>query len=236
MILDDFFKAVRQLTDPAFLRVLALGLGLTLALFLAFYLGFVTVMGWILPDSLNLPWIGEITWIDTALSWASIPLMLVLSAFLMIPVASAFTGLFLDRIAAAVEARHYAHLPPGRDLGVIAGLGDGLKFLGVLIVANIAALVLYLLFSPAAPLIFWGLNGFLLGREYAQMVALRYHDAAGARAFRRRHSGTIFAAGVLMTIPLTIPVLNLLVPILGAATFTHLYHRISAPMSPSRTG
>jgi len=229
MIFNDFFKAVGQLGDPKFLGVLALGLGLTVALLLAFYLGFVTLIGWFVPETLALPWIGEITWVDNALSWAAVPLMLVLSAFLMIPVASAFTGLFLDQIAAAVEARHYPHLAPGRDIGIVEGLGDGLKFLGVLIGANILALVLYIFFAPAAPLIFWGLNGFLLGREYAQMVALRRSDAAGARAFRRRHSGTIFAAGVLMAVPLTIPVLNLLVPVLGAATFTHLYHRINAP-------
>ena len=28
--------------------------------------------------------------------------------------------------------------------------------------------------------------------------------------------------------PLTVPVVNLLVPILGAAAFTHLYHRLEA--------
>ena len=227
MIFNDFLKAVRQLTDPMFLGVLGLGIGLTVALLLGFYLLFVALIGWFIPETLSLPWIGDITWVDNALSWAAIPLMLVLSAFLMVPVASAFTGIFLDRIAAAVEAKHYSHLPPGRDIGFIEGLGDGLKFLGVLIVANLLALILYVIFTPLAPFIFWGLNGFLLGREYAQMVALRRSDAAGARAFRRRHSGTIFAAGVMMAVPLTIPVVNLLVPVLGAATFTHLYHRIN---------
>jgi hypothetical protein len=89
------------------------------------------------------------------------------------------------------------------------------------------ALVLYLIFTPLAPILFWVVNGVLLGREYAQLVALRRSDAAGAAAFRKRHRPTIFAAGVLMAVPLTIPVVNLLVPILGAATFTHLYHRLT---------
>ena len=228
MIFGDFFRALGQIGDRRFLGVLGLGIGLTVGLLLAFYLAFVTLIGWFVPDTLSLPWVGEITWVDNALSVAAVPLMLVLSAFLMVPVASAFTGLFLDRIAAAVEAQHYPALPPAREIGIIEGLGDGLKFLGVLIVANIAALVLYVFFAPLAPFIFWGLNGFLLGREYAQMVALRRSDAVGAKAFRRRHSGTIFAAGVLMAVPLTIPLVNLLVPVLGAATFTHLYHRLMA--------
>jgi CysZ protein len=89
------------------------------------------------------------------------------------------------------------------------------------------ALVLYLIFTPLAPILFWVVNGILLGREYAQLVALRrigrgrgrrVPQASPAHDLRRRR-----ADGV----PLTIPVVNLLVPILGAATFTHLYHRLS---------
>jgi CysZ protein len=34
-------------------------------------------------------------------------------------------------------------------------------------------------------------------------------------------------AGILMALPLTIPLMNLFIPILGAATFTHLYHRLA---------
>lgn len=227
MIFSDFFKAVAQMGDGRFLGVMGMGIGLTVALLVAIYLFFMTLIGWLVPDTFSLPWIGEITWVDNALSWAAIPLMLMLSIVLMVPVASAFTGLFLDRIAAAVEDSHYPTLPPAREIGILEGLGDGLKFLGVLVAANLVALVFYLFLAPFAPIIFWVLNGFLLGREYAQMVALRRSDAAGARAFRRRHSLTIFAAGVLMTVPLTIPVVNLLVPVLGAATFTHLYHRLT---------
>lgn len=39
---------------------------------------------------------------------------------------------------------------------------------------------------------------------------------------------TIWGAGIVMALPLTIPGLNLLIPVLGAASFTHLYHRLSA--------
>ena len=141
------------------------------------------------------------------------------------------------RIAAAVERKHYPHLPPARSIGLVEGIVDAVKFLAVLIGVNLAALVLYVIFTPLAPILFWVVNGILLGREYGQLVALRRSDAAGAKAFRRKHRPTIFAAGVLMAVPLTIPVVNLLVPILGAATFTHLYHRLSGTASsPARSG
>ncbi|MGP1357049.1 EI24 domain-containing protein [Roseicyclus sp.] len=232
MILSDFLKALGQLTDGRFLGVLAAGLGLTVALLIGFFFLFVTIIGWVVPESFTLPWNIEITWVDNALTWAGVPLMLVLSVFLMVPVASAFIGLFLETIAAAVERKHYPNLPPARSIGVLEGLLDALKFLGVLIAVNLVALVAYLLVPPLAPFLFWIVNGVLLGREYGQLVALRRSDAAGAAAFRRRHRPTLFAAGVLMAVPLTIPVVNLLVPILGVATFTHIHHRLSGVSSP----
>jgi len=220
-------KAVGQLADPRFWGVLALGLGLTAGLLLAFCAAVVALVGRLLPDAVTLPWIGPVAWLDDVLVWTAIPLVLLLSTVLMAPVAAAFTGLFLDRIADAVEARHYPHLPPARRIGLAEGLGDGLRFLGVVLAANLAASVAYIAFAPIAPVLFWAVNGALLGREYGQMVALRRTDGAGAAAFRRAHRGTLFAAGVLMAAPLTIPVVNLLVPVLGAATFTHLHHRLT---------
>lgn len=226
MIPDAVLKALGQLSDPRFRAVLLKGLGLTLALLAAVYWLFMTVLGWVLPDAVTLPWIGEIRWLDDVVSWASIPLMLVLSAFLMVPVASVFISLFLDDVADAVEERHFPGLAPAPRIGLAEGLRDGLAAMGVIVLANLLALVAYLLLAPAAPFIFIALNGFLLGREYFQLVALRRLGRDGARAARRRHAATIWAAGALMAAPLAVPVVNLFVPILGAATFTHLFHRL----------
>lgn len=237
MIFDAFLKALGQLTDRRFLGVLGLGIGLTIGLLVAFYAVFAWVIGWFVPDSFSLPWLGEITWVDNALTFAGIPLMLILSIFLMVPVSCAFMGMFLDRVAEAVEDRHYPGLPAARGLSLIEALADVGKFLGILTIVNLFALILYILFAPLAPILFWVVNGILLGREYGQMVALRRMDAAGAAAFRRTNRPTLFAAGILMAVPLTIPVVNILVPILGAATFTHLYHMLSAARTiPSRNG
>ncbi len=226
MILDAISRGLAQLPDPRFRRVLFLGVGLTLALLFAVTVAFVWLVGWFVPDTFALPWIGEITWVDDALSWAVVPLMLVLSVFLMVPVASAFTGIFLDDVADAVEAEHYAQLGPAPKLSLAETLRDSAGFLGVIVAANLAALVLYLLLAPLAPLIFVALNGYLLGREYFQLIAMRRLGRAGAREARRRNAATIWITGAIMAIPLTIPVVNLFVPILGAATFTHLYHRL----------
>jgi len=105
-------------------------------------------------------------------------------------------------------------------------IAESAKFLGVIVGVNLLAVVFYLIFAPLAPLIFWAVNGLLLGREYATQVAQRRLGTAGARVFRKRHRGQIWLAGMLMAVPLTIPLVNLLIPILGVASFTHLFHRL----------
>ena len=226
MIPAAFLAAVGQMGDRRFRWVLIQGVGLTLALLFAAYFVIFQGVQWLLPDCFALPWVGEICFVEAILSWGSVLLMLVLSVFLMVPVASAFTGLFLDDVADAVEDRHYPTLPPAPRVPLAENIRESLGFLGVIVVANIAALILY--FTPLAPFVFYGLNGFLLGREYYRMIAVRRLGRAGAKAAYKRNFATIWAVGALMAVPLTVPVLNLLVPILGVATFTHLYHRLES--------
>jgi len=226
MIFNDFGKALSQIGDPRFRGVVLKGVGLTLALLIAIYIAFIWFLNWILPDPVVLPLIGEVAWLNEVLSGASLLVMIFVSSFLMIPVASAFTSLFLDDVADAVEARHFPHLSKAPHVSFLDGLRDSLKFLGVLIVANLLAIILYLFFPFAAPLIFVAMNGFLLGREYFQLIALRRLGRDGAKRARSKHAATIWLAGTLMAAPLTIPILNLIIPVLGAATFTHLFHRL----------
>lgn len=226
MILSAFLKALGQFGDPRFRRVLWLGIGLTIALLIGATSGFVWLLDWLTGEQVFLPIIGEVTWLDDLVSWSSLFLMMFLSIFLMVPVASAITSLFLDEVAQAVEDRHYPHLPPVAKVPFGDALRDTVNFLGVLIAANILAIVLYFMFAPAAPLIFWALNGFLLGREYFTLAAMRRIGRDRAKALRARHLGKVWLAGTLMAIPLSVPLVNLFIPILGAATFTHLFHSV----------
>lgn len=226
MIFSAFLKAIGQLEDRKFRVVLAKGIGITLCVLFAFAAFLVWGAGWLVGDSLTLPWIGEITWVDNVLSWAMVPVTILMSVFLMVPVASAVTGLFLEDVAQAVEDRHYPSVGRAESVPFGDAVMDGLGFLGVLALANIVALVLYLVFAPLAPFIFWALNGFLLGREYFILAAMRRVGRVEAKRLWKRHIATIWAGGVLMALPLSVPIVNLLVPVLGAATFTHLYHQL----------
>lgn len=226
MILGAFFKALGQIGDPRFRRVLGLGLLLTIALLFGAYAGFLALIEAFVGPEATLPLIGEVQWVDDLLRWSSLLVMILLSTFLMVPVASVITSMFLDDVAQAVEDRHYPHLPPVPRVPFFDGLRDSVNFLGVLILANLLALILYALFAPVAVFIFWGMNGFLLGREYFTLAAMRRVGRERARELRAQFSGTIWLAGVLMAVPLSVPLINLVIPILGAATFTHVFHAL----------
>lgn len=227
MILTAFFRALGQMGDPRFRRVLLLGIVLTIALLIAATTGLVWLMGWLTQGEAVQEMLGDVHWVGDLIQWGSLLVMLILSVFLMIPVASAITSMFLDEVARAVEDKHYPHLPTASSVPFWDAVRDTVNFLGLLLVANILALFLYVMMPPLSPFIFWGLNGFLLGREYFTLAAMRRVGRVKAKELRRAHSGTIWIAGILMAMPLSIPLINLVIPILGAATFTNLFHLLN---------
>ncbi|KEJ89073.1 EI24 domain-containing protein [Sulfitobacter donghicola] len=234
-IFSAFGLALGQLGDPRFRKVLLLGIGLTLALLIGAAAGFVWLIDWLAGESVWLPVLGEVKWLDDLFSWGAGALLLILSIFLMIPVASAITSMFLDDVADAVEAVHYPHLSQKPRTPLWEAFRDTVNFLGVIVAVNILALILYAAFAPIALFIFWAVNGLLLGREYYTLAAMRRVGRKRAKELRRKNFLTIWAAGTLMAMPLSVPILNLLVPILGAATFTHLFQMLpqGRPAPPS---
>lgn len=227
MILASFFKALAQLPDKRFRSVLWRGIGLTIALLIGIYAGLLWLIEWLTAEPITLPGVGQVTWLGDLLSWGSLGLVIIMSIFLMVPVASAITSLFLDEVAQAVEDKHFTSLPAVPKISFSEGLRDTANFLGVLIAANVFAFLLYAVFPFAAIFIFYALNGYLLGREYFQLAAMRRIGRTRAKELRKQHQSTIWIAGCLMAVPLSFPLINLVVPILGAATFTHLYHAVS---------
>ncbi|MCC0067482.1 MAG: EI24 domain-containing protein [Rhodovulum sp.] len=229
-LVADFGRAVAQLRDPRFLGVLLKALAITVIGLALVFWAVMAGLGWLLPESVALPWIGPVRFLDDLASLAAVGLMLVLSVVLMVPTAAAVVGFFLEEVAEAVEAEHYPGLAPVAGPGLSAQIGDALRFFALVVAVNLAALVVYLLLPPLAPFVFWLVNGFLLGREYFQLVAMRRLGPEGAARLRRANAGRIWLAGTAMAVPLSVPVLNLLVPILGVAVFTHQLHRM-APAS-----
>ncbi|QUS36844.1 EI24 domain-containing protein [Falsirhodobacter algicola] len=228
-MLTSFLKALSQAFDPRFRRVLLQGIGLTLLLLAALTVLLVWGLEVLTPDSVTLPWVGEIGGLDWVAGAGGVLVMLAASVFLMVPVASAFTGFFLETVAEAVETRHYPALPHVTPLPWSEQIREASSAFALLMVANIAALAVYAFAGPLAPILFIALNGYLLGREYFILVAMRRLGRLRAKDLHRRHALRLWLAGALMAAPLSVPVLNLVMPVLGVATFTHIFHRLTRP-------
>ena len=146
---------------------------------------------------------------------------LVLTWFLFPVVLSATIGLFLESVAEAVEARHYPTLPKATRLPIWPLLLASLRFLLVACLLNVLLLPCLLL-GPLFPIVYYVVNGYLLGRSYFELVAWRRLDPASARILRRQHAGTVILAGIATALLLTVPLLNLIAPVLAVMAMVHL--------------
>jgi len=209
-------KTLGQLNDPPIRRVI----GKTLSLAILGYIVFVVLV------YLLIGWLSGLTgWLESLAQFGGLIGAMVIAWFLFPSVAAAIAGIFADEVIDAVEAKHYPGLPPAHPVPVLAAVLDGLKLAVIALVVNIAALPL-LVIPPVYVIFTWGVNGWLLGREYFEMVAFRRMDRASAHELHRRHNRTFTIAGVMIAVCLTIPFVNLLAPVLGAAFMVHVAQNV----------
>ncbi|NPD15485.1 hypothetical protein HOY34_09765 [Xinfangfangia sp. D13-10-4-6] len=165
-------------------------------------------------------------------------LLLAASSFLMVPVAAVFAGLSMDEVAAPVERLRWPGMRPPKAARY-SRLKRLVNFIGLLLVANLLAAVVMLLLLPLigffALIVWFGVNGRLLGREYFTLIALRHLSPAAAGRMLSQASGAVWLAGMALALSLSVPILNLAAPWLGALWFTHIFHRIrtAAPATHS---
>ncbi len=217
-MISALLLAFRQLPDPKIRHVLIQSVLAALAVFIV--LSVLVALG---VGALGVTGLGWADWLIGFLSG----ILSLTGAWLLFPIAViALTSLFTDRIAAAVEARHYPALPAPRNIPLTEEVRGALALLGKGLLLNLAILPLYLLAGPIAPLLFYAANGYLLGRDNFQSIALRRLPLATVQAVARRERGQIWAAGTVLAFLGTVPFLNLLVPIIATAFMIHLFERL----------
>lgn len=227
-MLTHFSKAVAQLTDPKMRRVLWLGVLGALAIFTVLWAAVWWLLANVDPASIwGLATIME--WMGGLFDWlAGFALFgtLFVATFLMFPaVVTIVVGLFVDQVAEVVEQRHYPELGEPRKQPLLETLASTVKFAAIVVLLNVLVLPIYLilLLIPGANLLlYYLLNGYLIGREFFELAAFRRMDQGEARRLRKTYRGKVMMAGVMLTFLMTIPVVNLLAPVLGAAFMVHV--------------
>lgn len=231
-MLGYLIKAFEQLGDTRIRGILlisifaAVGVLIFLSLVSAQFLmwGGDWLTGWVFSDDGQGFWGGAFGWLVDAVAVAAV----VFASFLLFPAAMGLVlSLFLERVAEAVEARHFPALPAPRNPSVSEAIKTSLVFTLITITVNLVALPLYLILMFLPPLnlfVFYMVNGYLLGREYFELVALRRLDTAEAGRLRRASRGRVLLAGVVVAILLTIPLVNLVTPVVATAFMVHVFH------------
>lgn len=228
-MIGAYIKAIEQLPDRRFLTVVLYGIiGAIGALVLAW-----STIGWALGQVAweAIPLIGGvIAWLGTfanELGWLSFLIGAGGLTWVLFPAtAVAVTSLMLDRICEAVESKHYPDLGPARSQPLFEVVFGALRFLGITALVNVLAFPLYLiliLVFGSGAFLFLLVNGYLVGREFFELVAARWMRAEPARQLRKAYRGKIILFGVLSVFLMSIPFLNFIVPVLAAAAMVHLY-------------
>ena len=185
-------------------------------------------------------WIeSRVTWMPGWLADGIVFVVATLGAVLLVwftfvMVVQTVASLFLDGIVSRVEETDYPHLPEARGTTVAGDIVASLRFVGWLLLVNLAAMPLYLaaiLIPGLSIIIFWIVNSLLFAREYAEVVLLRRLSPADSNAWRRQHRWRLLATGAVITAGMSVPVLNLVMPVIAAIALTHLCHRSSDAMA-----
>ena len=228
-----FELAVAQLGDPRLRAVIWQSLGLSLVLQIA--IG--ALAWWALQRYAHV----DVGWLNTLVQWAGGAAVVVLSLMLFPASFGIVVSIFLERIADIVESTHYPELGPARGISVWTGIWTGLVFLVAVIVLNLVMLPFYILALFVAGLgavLFYAINGWLAARMYYEQVALRRMIPAEVKAWRKANVWPLWLTGIVTVFLGTIPVLNLIVPVLGTAAMVHVAQTLRPPpfRSPAPRG
>lgn len=143
----------------------------------------------------------------------------VVLAIALSPAISMVVGgvLFFDIATERVEKKIGA--PKGRAIPVHEALWNNVRIALPALVMNLVVIPLY--FVPVLnAIVFWSLNGFLMGREYATVIAARRLSYREAVALRKRHGFSVFLVGLACSF------IPFFAPLVGASAMTRLVNTL----------
>ena len=220
-MINLFLISFSQLPDPAFRRVMVKAILLSVFVFV-----FLAIIVWFVLSETNF----FTFWLFEAFADIFGGVTAIIIAWLLFPtLASFFITLFLEDIVEAVESRHYPDTLLEKINNPSATFINSLRFTAIALLLNILAIPFYFFtiwFPPMGIFVFYCLNGYLLGREYFELVALRHIKMEDIPSIRQSNRWQLFLFGSVTTFLFTIPIINFLAPILGVTGMTHFFRKL----------
>jgi uncharacterized protein involved in cysteine biosynthesis len=162
---------------------------------------------------------GWLAYVSTAGEFVASVAVVVLAIALSPAVSMLVGGVLFDFAAERVEKGIGA--PKARAVPLHEGVGNGVRIALPALAFNLIAIPFY--FVPVVnAFVFYGLNGFLMGREYATVAATRHMSYAEAVALRKRHGLAVFVVGLACSI------IPFVAPLVGAGAMVRLINALRA--------
>lgn len=215
MLVSNFSKALHNLLLPDIMKIFLLCM-------LAYIVGW-SAVAWVLSGLISsyiattategffVHALGSVG--GVVIAWFLFPLLY--------PVLISF---FDEKIAEIIERKDYPQLPASQPPFWPTLTNDilfSLKAVGL----NIICFPLYLI-PMLGIILYYGLNGYLLGKQFFRMAAGRRVSESEAAILQKKAGNSILLIGVAISFCATIPILNLAAPVLGVATMLHLFHEL----------
>jgi CysZ protein len=232
-MLDAAATALADLFTQPLRRVLVKSVGLAMLLILLIGIGLQRLLAALAENGAN--WAEQTTGFAPHAAWSTLAFILsfmaglgiVTGALFLMPTVTAFVGsFFVDEVADVVECEHYPAEPPGHALPLLRALIEGIKFAALALVVYFCALP-FILFAGLGVVILLLANAYLLGREYFELAAMRFHPPGEAKVLRKSNAVTVFLAGLVIAVFVSIPIVNFATPVFAMAFMVHVHKRLA---------
>lgn len=228
ILLQSAFMSFKGLTDrpmcSIFWRILlASGLSLILFWFLIKQIFGFYFIQYLSPILGNMPaflgWLGLLSIISFAFGINH------LLYILLCPIITFIGSFYADDIIDIVEQRDFPADSPGRAMTLKESILFGLRFFFLTLIGNILALMLY--FVPPIHLLgFYAVNGYIFGRTYFIINALRFDNYNIAHNLFQNNWGLIVSAGIFIAMISAVPLLGIITPLFAPSFMTYIYKNI----------
>jgi CysZ protein len=224
-MISAFFRAFAEFSNKSFRKIALIGFtGSLLVLVLIWFIVWLAL----LPAELFLigSFFGIFDWLINKLSGFFSGFFVTVIVWILFPsTVTLILSFFLEQVIDTVEEKHYPNLPAPRRQKVLKTLLSATRFSAISIGLNICVIPFYIAFfflGPLNLLIFYVLNGYLLGKEYFGLITNQRLSAQDEIYLYKVFKGRVFLAGTIITFLMTIPLINLVAPVIATAAMVHL--------------
>ncbi|MGH6664299.1 MAG: sulfate transporter family protein [Pseudolabrys sp.] len=232
-MIEAAFQALAQLFTAPLRRVLLKSVGL--ALLMIVIIGIVLNRIFSSLAASGAHWAEQTSGFAPHAAWAALAWVLsimaslgiITGALFLMPTITAFIGsFFVDDVGDAIERESYPAEPSGRAVPLFRALIEGVRFAILTLAVYLCALP-FIFFAGVGIIIIFLANAYLLGRQYFEFAAMRFHPPVQAKALRKTNAPYIFLAGLPIAVFVSIPLVNLATPIFAIAYMVHVHKRMS---------